>query len=597
MELFVPGRICLFGEHSDWASNYRKINPKIYPGKAIAVGTSQGIYATVDKHDKLYFCNNEIEKEYDLNIEDLNRVAHSNDFLSYVCGTTSYMLSNYSVGGLSINITKMDLPIKAGLSSSAAICVLVVRAFNVLYNLNLSTQDEMECAYKGELNTLSKCGQLDQVCAYGGLPVVLSFNDKKDLEVSPIKVKKDIYLVIVNLNAKKDTVKILEDLHKCYPYAESHMKKMVQMVFGEYNYNYVNSAITCIENGDILSLGKLMIDYQDNFDYFVSWTSSELTAPVLHKLFNDEFIKQHCIGYKGMGSQGDGSAQLLVIDEVEQEKVVEYINSSTSFTAYASVICKTLEPVKAIIPIAGRGTRMKPVSDYLPKYFLPVMNEQNKLVPIISVLLNQLIDAGVEEVCLVIRPESYSQLETYLSNHKHNIKIEYRFQLESLGLGHAVSLCDSFIDNKPFLLLLGDTIYKSNCNENCIKQLLNYFDKNKDKNVIGMQFFNGDATKYGVMCGMYKNNILYISKFVEKPNHEQLKELTVNNKYCIPFGCYVIQPSVLKNICMGINNEMNITDAINIDKHQLVGLNIDGNSCDAGTPEEYVKAITFLSEG
>jgi len=56
MNLFVPGRICLFGEHSDWAGGYRRINAEIEKGYALIVGTNQGVYAEVKPHpSKLIF--------------------------------------------------------------------------------------------------------------------------------------------------------------------------------------------------------------------------------------------------------------------------------------------------------------------------------------------------------------------------------------------------------------------------------------------------------------------------------------------------------------------------------------------------------------
>ena len=50
MKLFVPGRICLFGEHSDWAGGYRRINAEIEKGYTLICGTDQGIYAEVEPH-------------------------------------------------------------------------------------------------------------------------------------------------------------------------------------------------------------------------------------------------------------------------------------------------------------------------------------------------------------------------------------------------------------------------------------------------------------------------------------------------------------------------------------------------------------------
>ena len=51
LDLFVPGRLCLFGEHSDWSGAYRRMNVDIVPGKTIVTGTNQGLYATVARHE------------------------------------------------------------------------------------------------------------------------------------------------------------------------------------------------------------------------------------------------------------------------------------------------------------------------------------------------------------------------------------------------------------------------------------------------------------------------------------------------------------------------------------------------------------------
>jgi galactokinase len=57
MKLFVPGRICLFGEHSDWAGGYRRINSEIEKGYTIIAGTNQGIYAEVKPHPSKLICH------------------------------------------------------------------------------------------------------------------------------------------------------------------------------------------------------------------------------------------------------------------------------------------------------------------------------------------------------------------------------------------------------------------------------------------------------------------------------------------------------------------------------------------------------------
>ena len=94
-------------------------------------------------------------------------------FFSYAAGVAYQVLTHYRVRGLVIDNTRTDLPIKKGLSSSAAISVLTARAFNRVYDLKLTVRGEMELAYQGEITTPSRCGRMDQGCAYGDRAVLM----------------------------------------------------------------------------------------------------------------------------------------------------------------------------------------------------------------------------------------------------------------------------------------------------------------------------------------------------------------------------------------------------------------------------------------
>ena len=153
INLFVPGRLCLFGEHSDWAGMYRTVNSGIVKGAAIVSGIEQGIYATAEKADRFIVCAAEevSDDEYwecEMDTGRLLAVAQEGGYFSYVAGVAAYINDNYSVGGVRITITRRDLPIKSGLSSSAAICVLAARAFNQLYHLKMNTKGEMQAAFR-----------------------------------------------------------------------------------------------------------------------------------------------------------------------------------------------------------------------------------------------------------------------------------------------------------------------------------------------------------------------------------------------------------------------------------------------------------------
>lgn len=307
IELFVPGRLCLLGEHSDWAGLHRVMNSKIVPGKAIVTGIEQGIYATVEKSDKFIVesdleCFHNESFECIMDSELLRETANAGGFFAYVAGVASYVNECYNVKGLHIKITKMDLPIKSGLSSSAAICVLVARAFNKLYKLHLNTMGEMNIAFVGEQRTPSRCGRLDQACAYGVNPVCMTF-DGNEISVKPLTVKNTLHWVIADLKAEKDTVKILSDLNKCYPFAETDVEKNVHTALGEDNKKYIEAAIHCVETGDVEGLGKLMVDYQANFDKKVAPACyGELRSPVLHSVLRDDNISPWIWGSKGVGS-------------------------------------------------------------------------------------------------------------------------------------------------------------------------------------------------------------------------------------------------------------------------------------------------------
>lgn len=73
------------------------------------------------------------------------------------------VLTDYRVSGLVVENYRTTLPLKKGLSSSAAFCVMVARGFNRVYDLKMTTRGEMEYAYQGEIMTPSRCGRMDQV--------------------------------------------------------------------------------------------------------------------------------------------------------------------------------------------------------------------------------------------------------------------------------------------------------------------------------------------------------------------------------------------------------------------------------------------------
>ena len=348
ISLFVPGRLCLFGEHSDWAGVNRSINPEIVPGCAIVTGVEQGIYGSAKKSDRFIVTSDLPEyqgRTFDCEMDmiKLRDVAREGGFFSYVAGVASYMSEWYRVGGIELSIDRMTLPMKSGLSSSAAICVLVARAFNELYELHLNTLGLMNIAYWGEQRTPSQCGRLDQACAFGVRPVSMIF-DGNEIEVEQIAVKEPLHFVFADLMAEKDTVKILSDLNSAYPNAANDKERAVHEALGSDNKKITDLAKKYISEGDCEKLGELMTYAQEVFDSKVApMCPEELTAPVLHSVLNDENIRKYVFGAKGVGSQGDGTVQFLARDEENQKKLMEYLENERKMEAYPL----TLQPDEA----------------------------------------------------------------------------------------------------------------------------------------------------------------------------------------------------------------------------------------------------------
>jgi len=327
-KLFVPGRLCLFGEHSDWGGGYRKVDKSIVPGYCIAIGTDQGIYAEASPHlDKFIVISKNMDgkiiasQEIYNNEDNLLKAAKSGGFFSYSAGVAYHIIKNYQVGGLILD-NMMNLPIRRGLSSSAAICVLTARAFSEIYNLNLTKRQEMEYAYSGEILTGSECGRMDQVCAYGGTPVFLTF-DGDDMGVEELLPHQPIYMVIADLKSGKNTRKILSDLNYHFM-NKSELQEKLRYALGESNRVILAKAKKLLEIGDAPKLGILMNDAQRAFDeYVLPCCPEELKAPVLHRILSHPDIQDFIWGGKGVGSQGDGCAQFIAKGLDERRELVK----------------------------------------------------------------------------------------------------------------------------------------------------------------------------------------------------------------------------------------------------------------------------------
>ena len=187
---------------------------------------------------------------------------------------------------------------------------------------------------------------------------------------------------------------------------------------------------------------------------------------------------------------------------------------------------------KAIIPVAGYGTRLYPYTKIINKEFSPVIHN-GLLKPQIAVLLENIYDSGIRNICLCV--SSKKQIQMYKNyfcknvKYKNSIKsdinkIEYEEKMIEIGkclkfvinkkiergFGYSVSLFEKFANNEPVAMFLGDTVYKSNNTIDCITQLLNAYQRLKEP-IIGITKIDlKEVEKYGICAGhfIYENIIL-----------------------------------------------------------------------------------------
>ena len=638
VKLFVPGRLCLFGEHTDWAGHYRTMNADIAPGAAIVTGIEQGIYAEVERSSvfELYSEASEMADVWQdfscrMDETELKRIAKSGSFFCYCAGVASYMLEWYKVGGVRIRITSMTLPIKSGLSSSAAICVLVARAFNLLYNLNLNTLGEMNIAYLGELRTSSRCGRLDQACAFGVKPNLMTF-DGDEIEVRSLNVRKHLFWVFADLCAEKDTIKILSDLNKAYPFPTTDAERAEHEALGQQNLDIVDRAIKYMAEGDAEALGRLMTEAEALFDAKVAPMSPALISPKLHSVLQDPKIQPMVWGGKGVGSHGDGSVQFLARNEEAQRQLVDYLNDH-GMKAYML----TLKPVhtvrRAIIPVAGFGTRLYPATRALKKDFFPIPCPDGLVRPVILILLEELVKSGIEEICLVLGSEEERQLyadyferplpEEHLrklnaeaqefENHILDIgkRLHYVYQREKRGFGHAVYQAAQFARNEPVMLLLGDTIYRSESNKPCALQLIEEYERYNSLMVSIHSIPLSEVSHYGILHGIWEDkeqSVLNVNVMQEKPKSSYAEEfLGVRNKdgekeYYSVFGQYILTPEVFAQLHEDIMqreidgdhvSEIELTSALEAVRQRsgMMGIRLKGRMYDMGNPSALSRCV------
>ena len=261
---------------------------------------------------------------------------------------------------------------------------------------------------------------------------------------------------------------------------------------------------------------------------------------------------------------------------------------------------------KAILPVAGLGTRFLPATKAIPKEMLPIVD-----TPLIEYAVDEAISIGVDEIIFVTSPDKYSikthferseslenkllkkgksNLVEKINPNKYN-SIEFHFiaQEEQIGLGHAISLAADYVIDEPFAVILPDDLFVSEVS--CIKELSEAYFQTKNSVVAVNKIDFNQIHKYGVIKpGKINKNLIEIDDIVEKPNKNNApSDIAV----C---GRYILTPDIfdfLKLVKEDKSGEIQLTDAIRLmaKEEPISALLYSGKKFDCGSKLGYVQAI------
>jgi UTP--glucose-1-phosphate uridylyltransferase len=260
---------------------------------------------------------------------------------------------------------------------------------------------------------------------------------------------------------------------------------------------------------------------------------------------------------------------------------------------------------KAVIPVAGLGTRFLPATKAIPKEMLTVVDR-----PTIQYIVEEVVASGIEQVIMVTSEGKAAienhfdydfELDTVLQmkkkanmaaelNHISNlIDIVSVRQKKPLGLGHAIWSTRNVVGNEPFVVLLGDDLVLSKVP--CCRQMISLYDE-VQKPIVAIQRVPMDQTQnYGIVEGQpYKERTYKVERLYEKPTPG-----TTESDMAI-IGRYILQPeifSLLEETEPGHGGEIQLTDALlELSKQKgMYAYEFDGIRFDAGDKLGYLKAI------
>lgn len=260
---------------------------------------------------------------------------------------------------------------------------------------------------------------------------------------------------------------------------------------------------------------------------------------------------------------------------------------------------------KAVLPVAGWGTRFLPATKAMPKEMFPIIDK-----PVIQFIVEELLKAGVENIVFVTGRhkraiEHHFDINADLERHLEEMGKEevlrnikeishmanpiYVRQKEQLGLGHAVLTAEPTIGSEPFLVALGDIILERG--SEAIRRMVEIY-RRFGKSVIALfQVEREEVSKYGIAkVKEVEDGVYIIEDIVEKPSPEEApSNLAV-------VGRYLFTPKIFRKLEItkpGKGGEIQLTDAIRLllEEEAVYAYLFNGRVYDTGNPVDYLKTV------
>ena len=259
---------------------------------------------------------------------------------------------------------------------------------------------------------------------------------------------------------------------------------------------------------------------------------------------------------------------------------------------------------KAVIPVAGLGTRFLPATKTVPKELLPIVD-----IPSIQYVVQEAVDAGIEEIIFVTGRgkdgseehfDAAPELEQVLADRgqQEMVKMLRRIaemtevvsvrQKKPLGLGHAVLCARDLVGAEPFAVMLADDLIDSETP--CIRQLSDIFERTDESVVALMEVPETEVQQYGIIKGKVVQERLYqVEATVEKPPAKEAP-----SRMAI-IGRYVLRPeifSILQKLPPGKGGEIQLTDGLAqlVREREVYGCEFLGDRYDIGDKFGFVRA-------